>query len=132
VVWDINNPLFEENFINVNALYIPNECHLIASVWSGTKGRLYRFDQDNMNNHKLLMEHEAYAHDMDGQHMNDIIIGGSYNMVEHYNGTSVFNYTQLLGGGWNLGLCYSEDRIFIAGQTTGGIYQGIVIRGERF
>jgi hypothetical protein len=41
------------------------------------------------------------------------------------------NYTQLLGGGWNLGLCYTGDRIFIAGET-GGSYQGIVIRGERF
>lgn len=130
VVWDIDNPLFPDNFINANGLYIPDKCHIIVSVWNGTRARLYRMKQDNPAEYELLTEHSGFAHDMEGQSITDIFMTGSFNVLEHYNGSSIVEYPQFRGGGWNNGMSYSNETIFIAGES-GSSFQGIVIRGKR-
>lgn len=130
VLWDKDNPMFEDNFVHVHGLYIPDDCHLIASVWSGLKARLYMFNQKDFNDYTLLAEHEGYTDAMTGQDINDIFIVGDFNIIQHYNGNSTNSYPEFLGGGYNYGAYYKNNNIFIVG-VTGASFRSIVIRGSR-
>jgi len=130
VVWDRDNPFFEDNYNNPNALFVPDNKVFISSVWGGSNSGVYTFNQSDPGKHNLLFNHNLFVRSMDGNDVNDFFIVGDYNKVYHYNGSTVKKYNELEGDGYSTGISQIENIVFIVGMTVSS-YQGIIFRGKR-
>jgi hypothetical protein len=128
-VWDME--LLQNNFRFPHALYIDNSKTIVMDIWNGPeqKGRLYCFNQNDFTDYIMLAEHGTFSRGIGGTGINDIFIGGSRYRVEHFNGSTVFEYENLLGGGSQTKTIYHKNWIYICGDT--GSQQAKLIHGFR-
>lgn len=127
-VWDKEKLQFSDGFTYPLTLYFPDNKSVFMTFWNGRSARLYCFDQNDLSNHILLAEHTGYPYDMSANSMNDIIMSGSFNNIEHYNGHSFYRYDELFGGGRFFEIEMFIDNIFAAGDVS---QLGIFLRGKR-
>ena len=128
-VWDMD--LLQNGFRFPHALFIDNSKTLVMDVWSGMeqKGRLYCFNQYDFTENKLLIEHSTFTRGMGGSGINDLFIGGAFYRVEHFNGSAVYLYDNLIGGGTQIKTIFQGNSIYICGDT--GSQQAKLIHGKR-
>jgi hypothetical protein len=130
VVWDFDHPFFKDNYNNPNTVWVPDRKGFIVSVWGGSNSGTYLLNQQNPHQHTLLFNHDLFSFDMHGNSINDFFIVGSYNMVYHFNGNTIFHYPQIVLGGRSYGIHQIDNKVFIAGYT-GSSFRAVVFRGVR-
>lgn len=120
-IWNQDIDILQNNFRYPRSIYVPDQKSVILSIWKNPVARLYCFDQLNFYNHLYLTDHVIYSYGMVGTNINDIIIAGSFDDIEHYNGSSVKEFEQLLGGGNLYGVDRTSNKIFAVGMMSGQI-----------
>ncbi len=126
-MWEME--MLQNNFRFPQSLFIDDSETVVMSVWSGLdqRGRLYCFDQNDFTNYRLLAEHSAYSRGFGGTGINDLFVAGinQYNIV-HFNGSTVFQYSELRAAGLLTEIATLNDKIYIVGDTAGGAHAVIM------
>ncbi len=128
-VWSMENPILENNYIFPRAMFIPDVKTLVMTIWNVGQSGLFCFDQNDFNNNKLLIEHQTDAIGLVGTGINDLVVSGSLYSTEHFNGSGIYLYEDLLLSGIMTGISNYQDNIYIVGDTDG--QQAVFIRGKR-
>lgn len=130
-IFSMDNPIFEDNFNNPNAVYIPDDRNYIVSVWGGDNSGLYALNQNNLLQNILMSKHDLFVKGISGNSVNDFFMVGTYTEVIHYNGATLHVYEDLKRYGV-LSSCYMiGDEIFAVGDQGAFLSEAIVFRGER-
>lgn len=129
-VWDINNPLLPDNFLNPTAIEVVGGC-LIVAVYYYTNTRVYLFDPDKPFEYKLLTEFKSYVRDISGNSLNDIVFVGDENKVHHFNGKSTYFYSELSGVGQLLSISMKYNQVYIVGSVGSPYRKAVIINGQR-
>jgi len=132
IVWDEENPLFEDNFNNPNSVYVVDESSVIVSVWGGDNSGLYKLDQnDQRDNWELLFNHDIFATGIAGSGINELLISGTLHKIIHYNGNSPYRYTEFEKTGFLSGIAFKNGRYIIVGSFDPE-NKGIIYTGDKF
>ena len=120
-IWNQEIDILQNNFRHPRSIYVPDHKSVILSIWKNPVARLYCFDQLNFYNNLFLADHNHWSLGMVGNNINDIAIVSEFDAIEHYNGSTVKRFDQLLGGGFLLGVDKTTNKIYAVGDMSGQI-----------
>ena len=130
IVFEENNTLLPQGYVNPTCVYALNECHVISTIWGYSDLGLFLFDNRNLSEYKIIDYYNIFPRGLSGNGMNDIFFVGDFNRVGHYNGKSIQDYPELAGGGIFHSVAFDSNNVYVVGSTGVG-WSAVVARGTR-
>ena len=96
IVWDENNPFFEDSQYIEPTLHIPDEKYLVIYSGGQDNSILSIHDQEDLNQYEILhYDYHGFIRSLSGDKVNDIIGVGDLTNAIHFNGSTVVQIDEL-------------------------------------
>jgi hypothetical protein len=96
IVWDENNPFFEDSQYIEPTLHIPDEKYLVIYSGGQDNSILSIHDQEDLNQYEILhYDYHGFIRSLAGDKVNDIIGVGDLTNAIHFNGSTVVQIDEL-------------------------------------